>query len=198
MTHSNYPFQPLIAAYDHHDVKQYLREPHEVLGFICAIAASPSLVELHDWFPFLWKNNVDPSFADEEIAAEFATAALQFQAHCQTSYRQSKGLNLPVDDWLHDDSQFTAEGSCFASGYLLASHAIEVHWQALNLQQGSEPEQLLQTTMLLLSKMATPNTDESEMQVLFAQLPEAKEIVRVLPQLLMTLGNFSVSVQNDE
>lgn len=198
MRNSNNAFQPLIAAYNHNDVEQNIREPHEVLGFICAISASPMPLELDDWFPLLWKNNVDPSFADEELAAEFATAALQFQAHCQTSYRQSNGLNLPVDNWLNDDSQLTVEGSQFASGYLLAFHAIEAYWQALNLQPGSEPAQLLQTTMLLLSKMATPDTEEPEMQTLFTQLPEPKEIVQVLPQLLMTLGHFSLSVQEHE
>ena len=192
------PYQALFEIYQYSEVKNNVREVDEMLGFICAIAASPVPLELQDWFPYLWKQGVEPSFANEKLAIDFASATLAFYENCLLNYQQCKPLVLPDGCWLDKSQLVSGQGVAFASGYLLAFNSIEAYWQALNLPAGSEPDQLLQTSMLLLSKMATSETTDLQMQALFAQLPDLPEIVSALPRLLSTLGHFSVQVNHNE
>ncbi len=186
------PYLALVELCQNPEIKNNAREAHEMLGVICAMAASPEPLELQQWFPCLWANGKEPSFSDEALAVDFASAVLQFYEHCLLHYRQGKALLLPEQCWLNQEQQVTEQGRAFAAGYLSGFHYNEVNWQALNWPPGSEPEQLLQTSMLLLSKMANPESHDPQMQALFAQLPDMPEIIASLAQLLAVLGNVSL------
>ena len=192
------PYQALVELCLNSEIKDSAREVNEMLGFICVMAASPEPLELQEWFPFLWKQESEPSFSSETLAVDFAQAVLQFYENCLLNYQQAKPLILPTEMWLNEYGEVTEQGSAFASGYLSGFHSSEESWQTLNLVPGSEPEQLLQTSMLLLSKMATPNSNDPQMQALFMQLPSMQEIITSLPQLLGVLGHFSVVADNNE
>ncbi len=184
-------YQMLINVCEIPEIKKNARECSEILGFITSIAAAPMQIEIEQWMPFLWAENAAPSFSDQQTAVDFATSTLQFYEHCLSSYQQSLPLSLPTDQWLDEDLQVTAQGRVFAAGYLSAFHSIEALWQSLDLPPGSEAEQLLQTSMLLLSKLASPDSGDAQMQFLFSQLPDMPEIVASLPALLSRLGHFS-------
>ncbi|WP_028862102.1 UPF0149 family protein [Psychromonas aquimarina] len=184
-------YQVLINVCEIPEIKKNARGCNEILGFISSIAAAPVQVEIEQWMPFLWAEDSAPSFSDEQTAVDFAAAVLQFYEQCLVCYQQLLPLPLPTEQWLDQELQVTAQGRLFAAGYLSAFHSIEAVWQSLDLQPGSEAEQLLQTSMLLLSKLAASDSDETQMQFLFSQLPDMPEIVDLLPALLSKLGHFS-------
>jgi|GEM_PF-3246433 len=203
MTTAIKPYQALLELYRIPEIKEHARPFNEALGFICAISASPETLDLGDWFPLLsMQKKVSMqealSFSNEELARDFAAAVLHFYEHCLASYQQSAPLFLPAELWLNEGNEATAQGSEFASGYLSGFHHIEASWQGLNLAAESEPGQLLQTTALLLSKMAAGNNEDPQMQALFIQLPAMVKIINILPSLLSALGNFSVAVSHYE
>lgn len=198
MNRSIKPYQALVELCQNPEIKNNTREVNEMLGFICVMAASPEPLELQDWFPYLWKQESEPSFSSETLAVDFGSAVLQFYENCLLNYQQVKPLILPGECWLNEYQQVTEQGIAFASGYLSGFHLTEESWQTLNLAPGSEPEQLLQTSMLLLSKMATPDSNDPQMQALFVQLPGMQEIISSLPSLLSALGHFSTVVDNHE
>lgn len=197
MTTAIKPYQALLELYLIPEIKEHARPFDEIIGFICAISASPEIRDLADWFPLLSMQE-GLSFSNEEVARNFAAAVLHFYEHCLTSYQQSTPLFLPAQSWVNEGNEATAQGSEFASGYLSGFHHIEASWQGLNLAAESEPGQLLQTTVLLLSKMAAGNNEDPQMQALFIQLPTMIKIISTLPSLLSALGNFSVAVSHYE
>ena len=69
-------------------------------------------------------------------------------------------------------------------------------WQTIEMTEEGTLAQLLQTTTLLLSKMAESGDDQPQMLAVYNQLPEMDEIVSSLPLLLSTLGHFSLQVNN--
>ena len=197
MNRSIKAYQALVTLCQNPEIKDNAREVNEMLGFISAIAASPEPLDLQQWFPYLWTQG-EPLFSHEALAVDFAGAALQFYEACLVNYQQAKPLLLATELWLDEYQEVTEQGIAFASGYLSGFHNTEESWQTLNLTPGSEPEQLLQTSMLLLSKMATPNSNDPQMQALFVQLPGMQEIVSSLPLLLSALGHFSIVVDDNE
>ena len=190
-------YQALTELWQTPEIKNNAREINEMLGFISVIAASPEPLELQDWFPYLWAQGLSPTFSNEALAQAFAAAVLQYYESCIVNYQQATPLGLPAMQWLDEYQEVTDQGIAFASGYLAGFHSIEHCWQRLNLAAGSASEQLLQTTMLLLSKMATPNTSDPQMQALFVQLPDMPEIIHSLPSLLSALGNASLLVNDN-
>lgn len=191
------PYQVLSELYQQTEINTNARDFNEILGFICCIAASPQPIELADWFPHLWKNG-SPSFSHELLANDFAAAILQFYEGCLKQYQQAEPLLLPTALWLNESGQITEQGSAFASGYLTGFNRTETIWQNTNLAMGSEPEQLLQTSLLLLSKMALANGVDQQMQQLFVELPEMDEIISTVPALIGALGNFSMQVYSND
>ncbi|WP_019615949.1 UPF0149 family protein [Psychromonas ossibalaenae] len=184
-------YQLLFNVCEIPEIKKNARECSEIIGFITSIAAAPIQIEVEQWMPFLWAEDSAPSFSDEQMAVDFAASTLHFYEHCLSCYQQSLPLSLPTDQWLDEGLQVTAQGRVFAAGYLSAFQSIEALWQSLNLQPGSEPEQLLQTSLMLLSKLASPDSADAQIQLLFSQLPDMPEIVDSLPALLGRLGHFS-------
>ncbi|ABM03142.1 yecA family protein [Psychromonas ingrahamii 37] len=183
------PYQALVALCEIAEIKKNALDVDQMLGFICAISASPTQLDLQDWLPCLWAEGLMPSFSNEQLAVEFATACMQFYDACLTGYQQSIALVLPTQRWINESLEITEQGSRFASGYLSGFQSIE---QNIEIVKEGTLEQLLQTATLLLSKITNPSGDNLEMLTLFNQLPEVDEIVSSLPLLLGTLGHFSL------
>ena len=192
------PEQSLIKIYQSPEIQKNAREINEIHGFICAVAALPEALELQDWFPCLWMPGCEPLFSSEALAIDFASAVLPVYENVLLKYQQREPLILSSQLWLDEDLQITKQGRAFASGYLSGFQYFEECWQNLNLSDGSETQQLLQTTLLLLTKMATPNSNDPQMQALFIELPTIQEIVSSLPQLLAALGHSLIAVANNE
>lgn len=195
------PYQALLELHLIPEINEQARPFGEMAGFICAISASPETLDLADWFPLSLMQKISmqqaPSFSSEKIASDFAAAVLQFYDHCSVNYQQSAPLSLPLELWLTAENEITAQGMAFASGYLSGFDRIESAWQGLNLSPESESGQLLQTTVLLLSKMAAGKNQDPQMRELFMQLPAMAEIVSALPALLSALGHCAVAVSNN-
>ncbi|MCG6200006.1 UPF0149 family protein [Psychromonas antarctica] len=184
-------YQALNELFCIPEIKTNGRAFDEMLGIVCAIATSPTCIDLADWFPLLWDQEMPPSFSNENLAADFAAAVLQFYDDCLMSYQQSTPLSLPTERWLNESLQVTDAGRSFACGYLLGLTRIEASWQNHSLQLKSDP--LLQTTQLLLSKMTTVKSNDPQMQSLFMELPDMQEIINALPRLLSALGSLCLS-----
>lgn len=198
MNDMTFPYQSLIDVFLNDEVKDNVRDINEVLGFISAISASPEPLELQSWLPHLWELESDPTFSNEDLAADFANAAIRFYDHCILSYQENEPLILPSDMWLDTDLRFTEQGNKFAEGYLLGFEIIEPTWQKLTLKEDSEEANLLQTMTWLISKMASPYDNEPEVQALFDQLHSPQDIINLLPILLCGFGYMSVRITEGE
>lgn len=195
MNKQNFPYQALIALCEIAEIKKNALDADQMLGFICAISANPSQLELQDWLPCLWAEGRSPSFSNEQLAVEFATAGMQFYDACLTSYEQSIALTLPTQRWINESLEITAQGRGFAFGYLSGFQSVE---QNIEMAEEGKLEQLLQTTTLLLSKMTNSSNNDPQMLTLFNQLPEMDEIVSSLPLLLSTLGHYSLQANDHD
>jgi yecA family protein len=195
MNKQNSPYQALVALCEIAEIKKNVLDVDQMLGVICAISAAPSQLDLQDWLPCLWAEGQTPSFSNEQLAVEFATAGMQFYDACLTRYQESIALTLPTQRWINESLEITEQGSHFALGYLSGFQSIEQH---IEIVEEGKLEQLLQTTTLLLSKIANPSGDNPDMLTLFNQLPEMDEIVSSLPLLLGTLGHFSLQANSHD
>jgi len=191
------PYQALVALCEIPEIKKNAKNVDQILGFICAISAAPAQLELQDWLPGLWAEGQTPSFSNEQLAVEFATAAMQFYDACLSSYQEPIALTLPTQGWINESLEITEQGRHFAFGYLSGFQSVEDIWQNIGMEAEGPLEQLLQTTTLLLSKIANPAGDDPQMLAVFNQLPEMDEIVSSLPLLLSTLGHFSLQVNDN-
>lgn len=189
MNKQRFPYQALVELGGIEEIKNNALDADQMLGVICAISAAPTQLELQDWLPCLWAEDQTPSFSNEPLAVEFATACMQFYNACLTSYQQSTALRLPTQKWINESLEITEQGRSFALGYLSFFQSVEPN---TGIAQETALEQLSQTTTLLLSKMSNPDNNDPQMSALFNQLPEMDEIVSSLPLLLSTLGHFSL------
>lgn len=190
------PYQALAALCEIAEIKKSALDVDQMLGFICAVSAAPTQLELQDWLPCLWAEGRTPSFSNEQLAVEFATAGMQFYDACLTSYQQSIALTLPTQRWINESLEITEQGRRFAFGYLSGFQSVEEIWQNIGMPKEGTLVQLLQTTTLLLSKITNPSGDDPHMLTVFNQLPEMDEIVSSLPLLLSTLGHFSLQAND--
>jgi hypothetical protein len=187
------PYQALVAICEVPEIKKNALDVDQMLGIICAVSAAPTQLDLQDWLPCLWAEGQTPSFSNQQLAVEFAAAGMQFYDACLTGYQQSIALTLPTQRWINKSLEITEQGSRFALGYLSGFQSIE---QNIEIVEEAKLVQLLQTTTLLLSKIAHPNGDNPDMLTVFNQLPEMDEIVSSLPLLLGTVGHFSLQANN--
>ncbi|WP_354624923.1 UPF0149 family protein [Psychromonas sp. MME2] len=190
---SHQQLYPLLTAlFEHQEIQENGRDLHEVIGFLYAITALPEEVELQLWLPMLWQQDKAFNFTSEALANEFATTILTAYQACLEQYQSQQPLALMMrDTWLDENKQITAAGMAFATGYLRAFQYAEEVWGQLSEESGAEFAQIVQTTMLLLSKMAHVKTEDVAMRELFMQLPSMHEIVDSLPMLLTAMGRFS-------
>ncbi len=176
------------------EVAQCTRDNAEIVGVICAIAAAPDEFDLADWLPLLAADGQALSFAQEQSATEFANAVIAcFQKFCEVF---NSAITLDISILLTIDQDKPSE-SCteFAKGFLTAFNSTEQSWQTLQLEEGSEQDQMLQTTLLLLNKLAAPDEQDLQLQALYKQLPSYQECINSLPLLLTHLGHFSQQVK---
>ena len=185
-------YQLLTALYNDVEIQENSRDLHEVVGFLYAITALPEEIELQVWLPMLWQQDKAFNFTDEVLANQFATTILTVYQDCLCQYQIQQPLVFVMcNAWLDENKQITAQGMAFATGYLRALQYTEEIWARLSLESGAEFEQIVQTTMLLLSKMANVNADDLAMRDLYQQLPSMQDIVDSLPMLLTAMGRFS-------
>ena len=50
------------------------------LGFICSVQAQPEQLDLEQWLPYLWLEDADISFNDQQQAADYAKELLSLVA----------------------------------------------------------------------------------------------------------------------
>lgn len=176
---------------DTHPLREKLKPSYYQLGFICSVQALPELVDLELWLPLLWEDKNAISFHDEQQATEYANQVLALVETLHDSYQQAIPLTgLPVETWLTENQQVTEQASDFCSGYISAIELFNENW--LVLEQHPEAQNILQTVILLLSKLRPAEQTEESLQAVFAQLPEAAEILEVMPKLLTNLA-YSVA-----
>ena len=145
------------------------------------------MVDLEQWLSYLWLDGVDISFDDEEQATEYAKKVLTLVSDIQKLYQQA----IPLDDlnsqqWLTQENVLTDDAIAFASGFLVAIELFSAQWTSI--EQDANTQNILQTTILLLSKLAPAENIDAQHKALLAQLPEPVEILRILPQLLSNLA----------
>lgn len=181
------PYKDLFDICNDQEIQNLIREKNEILGFITLISAAPIEMELQDWLPFLASDG-SLSFSDERLATDFAHAVLEYYNFCTEQYKNERELSLPTEYWIDDYNEVTDQGISFATGYLSAFNTFEDIWQSQESNKELNIEDLIQTIMLLLSKMATPNVTDPQMKELFSQMPDFKSILTLLPSILSKLG----------
>ncbi|WP_298941347.1 UPF0149 family protein [uncultured Psychromonas sp.] len=185
--HLNNVFMDFITFNKNHVQSASLQTPYYQLGFICSVQAQPELVDLEQWLSYLWLEDVDVSFDDEEQATEYAKKVLNIVADIQKIYQQAIPLdNLNCDQWLSEEGILTEQGIQFATGFLVAIEIFNEQWALV--EQDVDTHNIFQTTILLLSKLAPADNIDQQHTELLAQLPEPVEILRILPQLLSNLA----------
>lgn len=185
--HLNNVLMDFIVFNENHEQSANLQTPYYQLGFICSVQALPEMVDLEQWLSYLWLDGVDISFDDEEQATEYAKKVLTLVSDIQKLYQQA----IPLDDlnsqqWLTQENVLTDDAIAFASGFLVAIELFSAQWTSI--EQDANTQNILQTTILLLSKLAPAENIDAQHKALLAQLPEPVEILRILPQLLSNLA----------
>lgn len=182
-------FTDFIQFNETHPLSEHLQPTYYQLGLICCVQALPELLDLEAWLLHLWKEQVI-SFDNEQQAEEYAQKVLTLVNAIQTAYQEALPLHsLDCAQWLDADKQLSIEGNQFSAGFLAAIELFNAKWFAV---EGDENTQnILQTTILLLTKLAPPEDADEEMNALLEQLPEASEILQILPQLLSNLAYSS-------
>lgn len=142
-------------------------------AFISAMASSE--LDLSQWMPMLFVNQKD-SLSGEQVATELAQKVVVIYENCQQNFALRTPLYVPESDVIQ-----------FANGYLQALMLID-NVQALRFTAGSAEDNLQQTCLLLLDKLATPETNDAQKLAMFEQLPSSEEIVTLLPSLLSHYG----------
>lgn len=195
--HLNNVLMDFIVFNENHEQSANLQTPYYQLGFICSVQALPEMVDLEQWLSYLWLDGVDISFDDEEQATEYAKKVLTLVSDIQKLYQQA----IPLDDlnsqqWLTQENVLTDDAIAFASGFLVAIELFSAQWTSI--EQDANTQNILQTTILLLSKLAPAENIDAQHKALLAQLPEPVEILRILPQLLSNLAYTAAqNVQTD-
>lgn len=185
-----------IQFIETHPLNKQFQSSYFQLGFICNVQALPELVDLELWLPYLWLEKTALSFDNEQQATQYATQVLGLVEELRSSYQQAIPLTgLQVENWLDEQQQATTQASEFCLGYIAAIEAFNEHWAVLDAHP--DVQNILQTTILLLSKLTPAEQCEESLQAVFAQLPEPVEIVGIIPKLLTNLA-FSATHINQQ
>tara|TARA_R110001583_G_scaffold16561_17_gene67911 strand:- start:6290 stop:6895 length:606 start_codon:yes stop_codon:yes gene_type:complete len=192
-------YQDLQTLYQIADINENCIDIDFAYAFIAAMASSE--LDLSQWMPMLFVN-ADESLSSEKVANNFAQAVLAIYENCRDRLQQQLPLYIPDEKSLvegenvlpYDEAIHHQKISQFAKGYLQALMLID-NVQALRFPEGSVEGNLQQTCLLLLDKLANPQTTDPQKLALFEQLPSSDEIIALLPILLSRYGaqclNFS-------
>ncbi|RBW47876.1 hypothetical protein DS885_00795 [Psychromonas sp. B3M02] len=157
------------------------------IGFMCSVQALPELLDLDQWLSYLWQADAEMTFDNEQQATNYAQKVLALSNEIQASYQEAIPLNgLQCHDWLTPDKQLTEQAVQFASGFLAAIEVFSEQWESV--EGDSNSENILQTTILLLTKLAPVDANDPQFLAIVDQLPEYHEILAILPQLLSNLA----------
>ena len=169
-----------------HPLGDKLQPAYFQLGFICSVQAVPEIIDLEKWLTYLWRDGVI-SFDNEKQATEYAQGVLTMLAEIDRLYEQATPLDqLECLEWLSEQQWLSKDAMLFASGFLAAIEIFNTEWMRM---EGDESVQnLLQTTVLLLTKLTIDENTPAELLDLFEQLPEVEEILKILPSLMSNLA----------
>ncbi|WP_413699393.1 hypothetical protein ACLKMH_18255 [Psychromonas sp. KJ10-10] len=166
-------YQELQNLYAITEIKENCVDVDFAYAFISAMASSE--LDLYQWMPMLFVN-AEESLSSEEVATKLAQKVLAIYENCQEKLSLQMPIYIPQEGIIQ-----------FANGYLQALMLID-NVQALRFVEGSAEENLQQTCLLLLDKLATPETNDAQKLAMFEQLPSSEEIVALLPSLLSHYG----------
>ena len=180
-------FIQFIEFNENHQLNAQLKPAYFQLGFICSVQALPDLIDLEQWLNYLWKEEGEVSFDDQQQATEYAQQVLKMVSVIQHLYQNALPLNdLLCTDWITDNVILSSQGIEFAAGFLMAVELFNEQW--LLLGDDNDAQNILQTSILLLTKLSPPDDISPALLALLPQLPEVPEILRILPQLLSNLA----------
>jgi len=180
---TNNEFTDFIEFNSQHTLSSLLQPSYYQLGFMCSVQAIPELVDLEEWLFYLWRDG-NISFDDQAQATEYAQHILRLTTHINERYEQALPLTeLHCEHWLTETSTAANE---FSAGFLAAIDVFNTRWLAVDADPNAQ--NLLQTSILLLSKLAPADQVAAETATLFEQLPDASEILAILPTLISQLA----------
>jgi len=195
--HQSNVFMDFIRYSENYQQLQQLQPTYYQLGFICSVQALPELIDLEQWLGYLWQEGADMTFENQQQAADFANNVLKLVAELQSLYQQAIPLNgLNCKTWIDNEQILSVNAVQFSAGFLAAIELFNSHW--LGLEDQPEAQNLLQTTILLLSKLAPAEDVDQTLLDLFQQLPETDEILQILPQLLSNLAYSAASISSSD
>lgn len=193
LTQQSECFKSFIEFNTNHPLKKHFMPTYYQLGFICSVQALPEHIDLELWLAFLWQGDVAMTFASEEQATEYAENVLRLVEVLQLSYQQALPLTaMNSKGWIDDNKIVSDNGKEFCAGFIRAIEVFNEHW--LILDQEPEAQNILQTVILLLSKIAPTENCEESLIAIFDQLPSATEIVEILPKLISNLAYTSSQI----
>jgi len=169
-----------------HSFSSLVQPSYYQLGFMCSVQAVPELIALEDWLFYLWRDG-DIRFDDETQAAEYAQHILSLTSTINELYEQAAPLtDLQCEQWLTLNEDGSTPANEFSAGFLAAIEVFNTQW--LVVDADPNVQNLLQTSILLLSKLAPPEQVDADTLALFEQLPAASEILTILPTLISQLA----------
>jgi len=183
----NNVFSDYIDFNSKHKLNQRLQSAHYQIGFICCIQALAEDLGLEQWLPHLSIDDAEISFTNEEEAVAYGQKLMKLVEHVQSFYQDGIALTT-LDSMLTLNAKggATDETVEFCNGFLNAIELFNDHW--LVIEQHQATQELFQTTVLLLTKLTEPENTNQQIKDLFEQLPEANEIINIVPQLLSHLA----------
>jgi len=173
-------YQDLQTLYSLPEISENCVAIDVAFGFICAIASSE--VEIENWMPMLFLDE-NCNFSNEQVAGDFAQVILATHQQAMQCFQEQTPLILATDS---SEASKDLAISNFANGYLQAEILID------NMQTGAKSaiaNDLQQTCLLLLDKLASYETDDVQKLAVFKQLPSESEIIGLLPVLLSRYGH---------
>lgn len=170
-----------------HPQAKKLQPIYYQIGLICSVQALPEIIDLELWLPCLWRDGVDISFDNQQQASEYARTVLKMANDIQALYQESLPLqDLDCETWLDCHKNANDKGVQFAKGFLAGIEIFNAQWSVAD--EDINTQNLLQTAILLLSKIAPTEEIDEALLAIFDQLPKVSEIMTVLPLLLTNLA----------
>lgn len=170
-----------------HKQHQVLQSAYYQLGFICSVQALPDSVDLSVWLNAMCRGEQAISFDSQAQAIEYAQMVLKLVEHIQVHYQEAIPLNdLECERWLDNQRNITNDAADFANGFLDAVQLLNDKW--VIIENNPATQGLFQTTILLLTKLTSPEGIPEKVKTLIDGLPEPAEIMAILPKLLSNLA----------
>lgn len=174
-----------IRFNENHLLVEKLKPAYYQLGFMCSVQALPDLLDLEHWLVYLWHDEI--SFDNEQQATEYAQTILKTASEISALYQTMAPLNaLNCESWVNEDQEINHNGSQFAAGFLGAIELFNAQWAST--ENDETVQNMLQTTILLLTKLLPIEEVDPQFLEIIDQLPEVTEVLKVLPQLMSNLA----------